>query len=180
MLKHIVRYVLIGHSERRQLFQETNRQIQEKIKLALEAGLIPVLCVGERRRPADQWLHDPTELTREQVLGPLEELREAFEGLTKPQIKKIVIAYEPVWAISSEKEAQPATGHYANAVARLLREKVSHALGEEATDLSILYGGSVDVDNAVEFTHQRHLNGLLIGQASLHARTFLAICKSVI
>lgn len=180
MLKGLASYVIVGHSERRRCFHETDQEIASKVRLALAHRLKPILCVGEERRPTDHELLDPSEIAGASVRQPLEELEAVLKILSKEEQKGLIIAYEPVWAISARAGAKPATGLYADAVAGLLRRQLVHTLGERAAEIPILYGGSVAAENAAEFTHQANLNGLLVGNASLHSRSFLAICRAVV
>jgi triosephosphate isomerase len=177
MLRGLVSCVIIGHSERRHYFGETNQEINKKVLLALQSKLRPIICVGEQRRPSAAILRDPTEITMEMIKQPLDELSAAIKGLTPEQLSKVAIAYEPVWAISSNKNAVPATGHYAQAVAVKLRARLSRHLGEPASNIPILYGGSVNPQNVAEFLVQPDINGALVGGASLQVRSFLSICK---
>jgi triosephosphate isomerase len=114
-----------------------------------------------------------------QLRTPLQELREAIRGLSVEDMARIIVAYEPIWAISSNKAAQPATGVYANIVAQAIRAELAKQAGHSAESVPILYGGSVKPDNAHEFLIQDHINGLLVGGASLKVKDFLAICRLV-
>lgn len=180
MLRGLVSCVILGHSERRHYFKETNQEINKKVLLALEARIRPIICVGELRRPSAAILRDPSDLTSEMVKQPLDELSAAVKGLTPEQLSRVAIAYEPVWAISSNKNAVPATGHYAQAVAAKLRARLTRHLGEPAAHIPILYGGSVNPQNAGEFLAQPDINGALVGGASLQVRSFLSICKQAV
>lgn len=177
MLKGLVGYVILGHSERRRVFQETDQIVNQKVKLALASGLRPVICVGEERRPAAAVLDQPTEEAAHHVQQPVKELRAAIKGLTADQLKKIVVAYEPVWAISSNKNAVAATGIYANFVSQLLREELESHDPEASAHIPILYGGSVTAANVEEFSPQPAINGCLVGGASLKLKDFLTICQ---
>lgn len=170
MLKGLVTYVIIGHSERRRVFQETDAEIVKKVQLALEYDLIPIVCIGEQRRPSRAVLDEPAELTVSQLQQPLNELKALLRGLSAKERGQLVIAYEPIWAISTTPGAQAATGLYANEVATRFRELLPHGA-------SVLYGGSVDANNASEFLHQPNLHGALVGGSSLKIQTFLAICR---
>lgn len=157
-------WVIIGHSERRQYFGETDEAVSKKTVAALEAGLKPIVCVGERleEREAGQ-----TEaVLREQFAGGL-------AGLTAEQFGRVVIAYEPVWAIGTGRTATPEMASEAHA---FLRERVRVTFGAEAAEACrILYGGSVKPDNAASLLAQEQIDGALVGGASLDARGFAAI-----
>lgn len=165
MLKDVgVEYVIIGHSERRQYFNETDETVNKKVIKALEKGLIPILCVGEtlEEREAEKTF----EVVKTQTLKALENIEEAEMG-------KIVVAYEPVWAIGTGKTASPED---ANAVIAYIREVIKEKYGEEISELvAIQYGGSVKAANATEIMNQEDIDGALVGGASLKAEEFLAI-----
>lgn len=161
-------YVIIGHSERREYYGETNEILAKKINLSLENNLIPVFCCGESlkvREAASQNTHIETQL------------RESLFHLTEEQIKSIVIAYEPIWAIGTGRtatsdQAQDMHGHIRN----VLAEKY----GKETADtVSILYGGSVKAANAAEIFSKPDVDGGLVGGASLVASEFITIIKSL-
>lgn len=161
MVKDWVDYAIVGHSERRQYFSETAVLINKKIKLCFECDINPVLCVGEKRLLSD----DITEIGRD--------LSECLAGLSIGEAKKISIAYEPVWAIGT---GEPANPNYVNRVIRDLRAWVKDEFGfEVAESIKFLYGGSVDEKNSVDYLKQEHVDGLLIGGASLKKDKFLKI-----
>jgi triosephosphate isomerase len=158
------RYVIIGHSERRQHFNETDETVRKKAKAALAADLIPIVCVGET--------------LQERELGATETvLRRQFHGglaaLTPEEFSRILIAYEPVWAIGTGRTATPEQAAAAHSfIRRLAAEGFSAAL---ASALRILYGGSVKPDNIRGLMAQEQLDGALVGGASLDAKSFAAI-----
>ena len=156
-------YVLVGHSERRQLFGETLESSQKRMAAALRAGLTPILCVGEtlKERQAD---------TTAKVVG--EQLDAGIKSLSAADLARIVIAYEPVWAIGTGQVATPAQ---AQEVHNLIRERLRHRDAAVAEGLRILYGGSVKPDNAKELLGQRDIDGALVGGASLNAASFAGI-----
>lgn len=161
MIKNWVDYVIVGHSERRQYFSETNVQVNKKIKLALDENIKPVLCVGEKRLLSD----DITEVGRD--------LSECLAGLSISEARKVAIAYEPVWAIGTGEAANPS---YVNRIIRDLRAWIKDEFGfEVAESIKFLYGGSVDEKNSLDYLKQEHVDGLLIGGASLKADKFLQI-----
>jgi triosephosphate isomerase len=157
-------HVLIGHSERRQYFGETNESVFEKTRAALAAGLTPVVCVGER-------LAEREAAKTGEVL--IEQFREGVGGLTPEQFAKIVVAYEPVWAIGTGKTATPQIASDAHAV---IRNEAGALFGSAAAQsLRILYGGSVKPDNARSLMAENEINGVLVGGASLDPESFARI-----
>jgi triosephosphate isomerase len=156
-------YVLVGHSERRQLFGETLESSQKRTAAALRAGLTPILCVGEtlKERQAD---------ATAKVVGA--QLDAGIQGLSAADLARIVIAYEPVWAIGTGQVATPAQ---AQEVHNLIRERLRHRDAPVAEALRILYGGSVKADNAKELLAQADIDGALVGGASLNAASFAGI-----
>ena len=164
MLAGLCEYVIIGHSERRQYFGETNEIVNRKLRAALKVGLKPILCVGER--PGE----NETGKTKAAVTG---QLKSALAGLAYPQ--NLVIAYEPIWAIGTGRAA---TSSQANETINLIRQQSTELYGEENTEkVRILYGGSVTADNIAEFLEQSEIDGALVGGASLKADQFLSIVK---
>jgi triosephosphate isomerase len=159
--------VLIGHSERRHVFGETSDETARKVRAVLEAGLTPVLCVGEtiEERRADR---------AEAVVA--EQLAPVLDILSAAEIGELVVAYEPVWAIGTGVTATPGD---AAAMHRAVRERLAAAFGEAAADaVPVLYGGSVKPDNAAELMSQPGVDGVLVGGASLDAAGFAAICRA--
>jgi triosephosphate isomerase len=165
MLKAVgVEYVIIGHSERRQYFAETDETVNLKAKAALDAGLIPILCVGETLAQREQGI------TASLVRGQTEA---ALEGLTPGQVAGLVIAYEPVWAIGTGRTATAAD---ANEVIGIIRKAVEGRFGKDAAEaVRIQYGGSMNPGNASELMAQPEIDGGLIGGASLKAADFNAV-----
>lgn len=161
-----VSFVIVGHSERRQLFAETDRFVAEKFKAVQASGLMPILCVGET---LDQRQADETERL---VLSQLDAVIAAV-GIAA--MKDAVIAYEPVWAIGTGKTASPVQ---AQQVHRLLRQHLSQLDPTVAQAIRIIYGGSVKAANAQELFSQPDIDGGLVGGASLEAEEFISICKS--
>ncbi len=161
------RYVILGHSERRHTLGETNEIVNQKLKVALQSGLIPIVCVGEllEEREAGR----TAAVIREQVTGSL-------AGLTTTDATRVVIAYEPVWAIGTGKVATPEQAAEVHAdLRKLLAEEYNP---EVAGEIRLLYGGSVKPDNASELLAQENVDGALIGGASLKADDFLAIAAA--
>ena len=169
MLKCInVEYVIIGHSERRQYFAETDETVNKKIKSALKHELNPILCVGETMKQRELGLEE--EVIKQQIIG-------ALEGITKEQAEKIVIAYEPIWAIGTGKVA---TKDDANNMIKLIRKEIESLYDKEvAKNVSILYGGSVNKNNSKELFETSDIDGALVGGASLKVDEFNEIIKSI-
>ena len=160
------RLVIIGHSERRSLFRETDEEINRKVTAALRHGLQPLLCVGETAEERRQGL------TFTVVEG---QLRAGWAGLAADQIERSILAYEPVWAIGTGVNATPAQ---AAEVHGYLRGIVSELASKEtAQSLRILYGGSVKADNAATLIQEPDIDGALVGGASLQAQSFIIIAK---
>lgn len=178
MLTGLAKYVIIGHSERRRYGHETDQEIKAKLSLASQAKLTPILCIGEEKMPSAALLADPSDLTAKQLARPLAELEEALHGADRQLFEQLVVAYEPVWAISGHGQAQAATGFYANAVIEQIRHKLVALAGPSGKSIPILYGGSVTEQNAGEFLHQPEINGLLVGGASLKVKSFVGICQT--
>lgn len=163
------RYVVIGHSERRQQFGETDASVNKRIKAALKHGLIPIFCVGETLEEREKGR------TEELILG---QLSGGLEGLSSGQITLLVLAYEPVWAIGTGKTASPGQAEQVQALIRgQLAKKTTQS---EAACAIILYGGSVKPDNAFSLYGEKDIDGFLVGGASLEAGSFLAIIKEAI
>jgi triosephosphate isomerase (TIM) len=159
-------HTLIGHSERRQYFGETDEIVNKKLHTALKHGIVPIVCIGEvlEEREAGK----TAEVLKRQVTG-------AFAGVTADSAAPIVIAYEPVWAIGTGKTATPEMAAEAHAI---IRADVSNLLGAEiATGMRILYGGSVKPENATALISQEEIDGALVGGASLKPESFAAIVK---
>ncbi len=170
MLKAIdVKYVIIGHSERRAMFNETDETVNKKVLKALEYDLIPILCVGEslEQREANQ---------TESVIGKQLELD--LHSLTKEQVKDLVIAYEPIWAIGTGRTA---TSEVANETCRFIRNKIVSLYDQETANLvRIQYGGSVKVSNIDELMSMSDIDGALIGGASLKAEDFVKLVQAAV
>lgn len=164
MLKDLgCRYVILGHSERRQHFGEQDEGINKKVHAALRHGLQPILCVGETLAERE---NERTEfVVTGQLLGGL-------NGVSKDQIQSVTIAYEPVWAIGTGRAASPAQ---AVAVHRILRTVLQRWGSEAGEQVRILYGGSVTPENAGDFLAQRDMDGALVGGACLHLESFARI-----
>ncbi|MBX5465367.1 MAG: triose-phosphate isomerase, partial [Clostridia bacterium] len=157
------RWAIVGHSERRLVYGEDDAAVQRKVAAALQAGLRPILCVGETAEERDAG-------RTEAVVG--RQLAAALAGLEAAALGRLVVAYEPVWAIGTGRAAQPED---AAQVAAFIRERAGRWLGGDAAELRVLYGGSVKAANAEGFLRQAELDGALVGGASLEAAEFAAI-----
>jgi triosephosphate isomerase len=168
MLAEFCQYVIIGHSERRAYFHETDQTVNRKAKAALQGGLIPLVCVGETLE------ENEAGRAAEVVSG---QVREGLSGLSVSGGGDIVIAYEPVWAIGTGKAA---TAEGADTLIRnVIRPTLAGLFGEEAArSIRVLYGGSVKPDNAGEFFHMPEIDGALVGGASLKAPDFIGIAEA--
>ena len=168
MLSEIgVRYVILGHSERRQYYNETDEAVNLKVHAAFKNGLTPIVCVGEsleEREDGD---------TATKVSG---QVKKAFEGVSADLAKKSVIAYEPIWAIGTGKTA---TAQDANEVCGAIRSTVESLYDVEVADaIRIQYGGSVKPDNIEELLSMEHIDGALVGGASLEPASFLKLAEA--
>lgn len=158
-----VEYVIIGHSERRQKLGETSALINAKIKTALQHGLKVILCVGES-------LADKKAKRTEAYLSL--ELHQALKGIKIKKATDITIAYEPVWAISTNKQARPSSPEEADVTQSFIKKRIRYIFGRE---VRVLYGGSVSEDNAELFLAKKNIDGLLIGSTSLRVNDFTNI-----
>jgi len=158
-------YVLAGHSERRELFGETDQQVNKKVKAVLAASMTPILCVGET--DAEHTAGDTEAKVRGQVLADL-------DGVSDEQVGSLVVAYEPIWAIGTGKTA---SADDAGSVASFIRETLRSGWGDAADDVRILYGGSVKPGNIAGLMAKRDIDGALVGGASLDPDTFASIVR---
>jgi triosephosphate isomerase len=159
-----VKYVILGHSERREHLHENSAIINAKIMAALAQGLIPVLCVGEKLAEKESGA------TR---IYLKEELHHALKGIKLKTAADLVIAYEPVWAISTNKNARPIQPAEAEDIQHFIKLQAASILHKTPR---VLYGGSVTVANAGQFLQQKNIDGLLVGSASLLVKEFSALC----
>lgn len=161
-----ITHVIVGHSERRQYFCETDDTVNLRLKAALEAGFTPICCVGEVLEEREAGMTD--DVLRRQCVR-------AFHAISAKKAAKLVVAYEPVWAIGTGKTATPEIAAEAHAV---IRNEATEIFGEEfANNLRILYGGSVKPENASALMSQEEIDGALVGGASLDPKSFAAIVK---
>ena len=161
-----VRYVIVGHSERRQHFSETNAAVNKKVHAAMEYDLLPIVCVGETRAERDAG----------QTLTVIEtQVKECLRGLHDTNAHRIILAYEPVWAIGS---GQPATPEQAEEVHQFIRERLAVIFRKDiAQEGRILYGGSVTGSNVRDFLKQENIDGVLVGGASLETASFVSLIQ---
>jgi len=161
------KYVIIGHSERRNIFGETDEIVRKKIVAAINAGLRPIICVGESEEQRAQGVTE--EFIRTQI-------KSALYGLSADDFRKVIIAYEPIWAIGTGKTATPED---ANEVCKLIRACLRELYGARPSrSISILYGGSMNEKNAAALLSMPHIDGGLIGGASLKPDAFAAIVEA--
>jgi triosephosphate isomerase len=161
-----VRYVILGHSERRTLFGETDEIVNRKVKAALDAGLRPIFCLGES-------LHERDSNQVEQVLE--RQIRKGLAGVSPHDLTEVVVAYEPCWAIGTGRTATPAEAEIAHAFIRSVLAAVSDRT--TADRIRIQYGGSVKPDNVEQLMRQKNIDGALVGGASLDPRSFAQIIR---
>jgi triosephosphate isomerase len=163
------RYVILGHSERRGCFSETNQWVNAKLRSALKFGLSPIVCVGEKLEQREA--NKTEEVVETQVEG-------AFAGLNAQQAAATVVAYEPIWAIGTGKTA---TTGQANDVHLLIRKLLGSRFGKDCAEkINILYGGSVKPENSGELLRMPEIDGALVGGASLNAESFERIVRSAL
>ena len=159
-----VSYVVLGHSERREMFNETDEAINKKVHVSFSNGLIPIICVGESLE--DREAGQTNQIVEAQTV-------KALEGLTKEQAKQVVIAYEPIWAIGTGRTA---TAEQANETIGYIRSVIERLFGSEVSEaVRIQYGGSVNPKNIKDLMAQEHIDGALVGGASLDQQSFLAL-----
>ena len=160
-------YVILGHSERREYFKETDAFINEKVKAVLENGMKPILCVGEKLEERE---------AGNTIAVVSKQTSEGMAGLSAEDAQKVVIAYEPVWAIGTGKTATPAMAQEVHAE---IRKVLADLFGAEASEnIQILYGGSMKPENADDLLKEKDIDGGLIGGAALKADSFVALVKS--
>ncbi|NJP37144.1 triose-phosphate isomerase [Alkalicoccus luteus] len=162
-----VEYVVIGHSERRDMFGETDESVNKKVKAALSHGLTPIICVGETLEEREA--NKTNDVVTTQVKG-------ALEGLSESDVQKTVVAYEPVWAIGTGKTA---SSEDANETCGVIREVLSNTFSADTADaVQIQYGGSVKPANIEDLLGQQDIDGALVGGASLEADSFLKLVEA--
>ena len=170
-LRGIVQYALVGHSERRHIFNESDKDIRNKVAAAVRNNIRPVLCIGETA-----WEHasgETNDILHDQLIGGL-------ANITSEELEKVVIAYEPVWAISAGQNSTPINVLPADVTSAVhaVRTQIRHLYGEKAAEsIQVLYGGSVTTDSVADYLALPGVDGLLVGGASLNADTFNAIIE---
>ena len=169
MLKSIgCEYVILGHSERRAIFSESDDLINKKIKKAIESGLKPIFCVGELLEERESGI-------TEKIIE--KQIKSGLDGRSSEEMSKIIIAYEPVWAIGTGKTASPAQ---AQEVHQFIRSLIDEKYGASiSSNIIIQYGGSVNANNASELLFQKDIDGALVGGASLKADSFIGIIQAI-
>lgn len=168
MVKEFCKYVIIGHSERRAYFGETDESVNKKVAAALKLGLTPIVCMGETLEQYESGL--TAEVVRRQI-------KNGLAGIDSANAANIVVAYEPVWAIGTGKASSGENANYVHQ--KVIRPALSELFGEEgAQSIRILYGGSVTASNASEFFAYADIDGALVGGASLKPDEFVAITKA--
>ena len=169
-LRGVVSYALVGHSERRFIFGETNKDISQKVAAAIRSSITPVLCIGETENQRN--FGETKDVLRDELLGGLSEI-------DTEDVKKCLIAYEPVWAISSTKQARPATPDEIATSIQLIEEQLVDIYGQEtAEQIPLLYGGSVNPNNAGAYLTIPGINGVLVGESSLISDNFNEIIET--
>lgn len=161
-----VSYVIVGHSERRRYFFESDEFVRAKFDAVLRAQMTPILCVGETKQERDEGLADAR---------VIEQVRAVMAGRDAAAVLSCVIAYEPLWAIGTGENASPSD---AQAMCGLIKDELGELCGAERADALVQYGGSVSVDNAAGFLHEADVDGLLVGGGSLDAGSFMAIARA--
>ena len=167
MVADLCQYVILGHSERRQRFWETDEVVNRKVRAALAVGLRPILCVGEGLEEREEGLAES--VVTAQLHGALSRVS---------SVDALAVAYEPIWAIGT---GVAATGEAAEAIMGAIRRALAEAYGDaEAQQVPLLYGGSVTPDNVAEYASQPNVNGALVGGASLNAESFVGIARGMV
>lgn len=167
MLRGLVSYSIIGHSERRHIFNESLDEITHKVAAAYRNGITPILCVGETNM--ERLAHETSQVLHEQVVS-------ALANVTSEEVENLVVAYEPVWAIGTGENAKPKDVMNATHV---IRHNIAELYGEQAADaVRVLYGGSVTADTAIGYVSLPEIDGLLVGGASLNYHAFSDIVDS--
>jgi len=167
MVAELADHVIIGHSERRAYFQDTDEVVNKKVRAALAAGLKPILCVGETLEENE---------AGETGMVVMRQLTSALDGLQEEQVGTMMIAYEPVWAIGTGKAATPEGAN--QVIKTYIRDELARQVSPDtAQKMQVLYGGSVKPENAREFFQQPDIDGALVGGASLKAAAFIEITK---
>ena len=170
MLKDIgCRYIIVGHSERRHIFGETDEEVNKKVRVILKHGMTPIMCIGEKLEEKDHGM--TLEVLEKQLLGGLKDM-------TKDEVKRTIIAYEPVWAIGTGRTATPREAQEAH---KFIRKFIERTYSKQTSSkIRIQYGGSVKPDNIGQLMVQEDIDGALVGGASLDVNTFAQIVKNAV
>ncbi len=170
MIKEYCSYALVGHSEVRAERGENNEEVNQKVLTLLDQDIRPIVCLGES---LEDYRKGESDLV-------VEHMKSCLKNVSRDDISKVTICYEPIWAISSEKGKNPADADYANQIIMLLRQGLAAIYNRElAYKVPIIYGGSVDSSDVTNYQDQPEINGVLVGNASLEAEEFIKICQSV-
>ena len=168
-LRNLADYAIVGHSERRFIFNETNKDLRQKVAAAIRNNITPILCIGETEN--ERSFGETVDVIKDQLNGGLSEI-------DVDDVKKVIIAYEPVWAISSNKGARLASPDDIAESVKVIRDELSEIYGKTAADeIPVLYGGSVNPNNAGAYLTVPGINGLLVGGASLVSDNFVNIIE---
>jgi len=172
MVRGLCDYVILGHSERRRLFGETDETVNRKIKSALKTGITPIVCIGENEKfhLEDHFEYEVKRMSSSG--GILDSVSKCLSTISK--LEKVILAYEPIWAIGSDNAA---SGAYCSSVCYIIKSHLAKKFGDLADRIKILYGGSVTSENTEEFMRQPNIDGFLIGGSSLNAKEFSEICR---
>lgn len=170
MLKNLgCQYVILGHSERRRYLKETDEMVNKKLKAVLGIGLKPILCVGSKERNQKKEFREIKN-----------QLKKVLSGIKKPELKSLVITYEPVWAISTTKGGRIATPKESREGANFIRKILIKLFDKNfAKRPRIIYGGSVDSKNVKSFIYEARMDGVLVGAASLNSKEFVKLVKKI-
>ena len=159
-------YVIVGHSERRRKFLETNNIVNSKVKAVLDSGMVPVLCIGESGIERKSGL-------KKMVLAT--QLKKCLDGVAKKDLKNLIVAYEPIWAISTEKNATPQTAESAGEDVEFVKKILKDMFESFDAKIRVVYGGSVTPGNVGALAGMKSIDGFLVGGASLDVKSFLSI-----
>lgn len=165
-LRGIVQYALVGHSERRHIFNETDKDMRNKVAAAVRNGICPILCIGETAWERSSG--ETRDVLHDQLLGGL-------ANITSEELEQVIVAYEPVWSIGTGQNALPVD---VTAAVRIIRKQIEHLYGAKSAEaIQVLYGGSVTADSAADYLALPGIDGLLVGAASLEAHVFSQIIE---
>ncbi|MCX6809894.1 MAG: triose-phosphate isomerase [Candidatus Berkelbacteria bacterium] len=174
MVKNVCDFAIVGHSERRRLFLETDEMVNKKVKFCLQNSVKPIVCIGEQERfHLEDHFDKEIERMKKQG-GILTQIDTALEGVSEKDLSKICITYEPIWAVGTDNAA---SGVYAAAISYIIKNHLKEKFSDHASDIRVLYGGSVNSQNVREFMMQPNIDGLLVGRASLNFKEFCEICQ---